>query len=168
MHIAGEGGVAITLIALRWQFPPDAGEGDDAWLIISGNVALGNREWSFDDPCLEMEEARELARWLRDAGKGRIAPNPHREGGLQEAPEPTLRFLEPALGFSIYKHDEDELTVRVFLTAEGAPPWLRNGDPHHARHVVDLQVRTDQLLAAAADWNQELNALPARLWVDPK
>jgi hypothetical protein len=165
VHIAGEGGVAITLTVPRWQCPPDAGESDDAWLIISGNVDLGDREWSFDDACLEMEEARELAGWLRDAGNGRIAPHPHRD---DEAPEPTLSFLEPALGFSIYSHDESELTVRVFLTAEGAPPWLRKDNPHRARHVVDLKVRTDQLLAAAADWSQELNALPARPWVDPK
>jgi hypothetical protein len=165
VRIAGEGGVAITLTVPRWQFPPDAGEGDDAWLIISGNVDLGNREWSFDDPCLEMEEARELAGWLRDAGQGRIAPQPHRD---DEAPEPTLRFLEPALEFSVRKHDENELTLRVFLTAEGAPPWLRSNDPHRSRQLVDLKVRADQLLAAAADWSQELNALPARPWVDPK
>ncbi|MEV6847974.1 hypothetical protein [Actinoplanes sp. NPDC051411] len=165
MHIAGEDGVAITLTALCWQFPPGAGEGDDAWLIITGNVDLGNRQWAFEDPCLEMEEARELARWLCDAGKGRITPPPQHD---DEAPEPTLRFLEPALGFTVYKHDENELTVRVFLAAEAAPPWLRNHDAHHARQVVDLQMPTDRLLAAAAGWSQELNALPPRPWVDPK
>jgi hypothetical protein len=161
VHLVGADGVAVTLTALRWQFPPDGEEGADAWLVISGHVDLGGRQWSFDDPCLEMEEARELARWLRDAGEGRITPDPDHD----DQPEPTLSFLEPALGFSVGDSNDNELAVCVFLTAEGAPPWLRADDPHRARHVVTLRVRTDHLVVAAADWNQELNALPARPWV---
>ena len=163
MHLAGAGGVAVTLTVLRWQFPPDAGEGDDAWLIIGGHVDSGDEQWSFVDPCLEIGEARELARWLRASGEGRVKPDA--EYGDHES-EPALSFLEPALGFSVCGQDAEEVAVRVYLTAEAAPPWLREHDPHRARRILSVRLRRDQLLVAAEDWDRELNALPARPWVE--
>ncbi|MFB9238429.1 hypothetical protein ACFFWC_23345 [Plantactinospora siamensis] len=109
-----------------------------------------------------MVEAREIASWLKDAGAGRVNPRPDQDG----EPAPSLSFLEPALGFSVTGYAEDEVELRVFFTAEAAPPWLREADPHGARHIVAIRVRCDQVLAAAETWRRELDDLPARPWAE--
>ena len=164
MRITASNGAAVNLDPLRWQFPPNTGDWDDQWLVISGHVDLGDESWSFTDPCLLMAEARELAAWLRAASEGRINPDPHTVG---EKPQPSLSFMEPVLGFSVAAHNETGLVVRVYFTAEGAPPRLRDHDPHLAYHIMDLQVHPDELLAAADTWTRQLDALPARPWAKP-
>ncbi len=139
---------------MRWQFPPDAGAWDDQWLVISGTVDLGDRTWSFTDPCLLIGEARELATWLRQVASGQIGPD---RGG-----EPSLAFMEPALGFSTTARDGDELVVGIHFTAEAAPPWLRDDNPHSAQYTVELPLRVGEILAAADTWTGELDALPSR------
>jgi hypothetical protein len=163
VRITGDSGVSVELEPLKWQFPADAGEWDDQWLVIRGRIDLGNRNWSFTDPCLLMTDARELARWLRAASDGRISAS---QNDSDEEPEPDLMFLEPALGFSVAEYQETGPVVRIHFAAEAAPPWLRATDPHLARFAVELAVRTGQLAAAASDWTEQLNALPARPWVD--
>jgi hypothetical protein len=81
-------------------------------------------------------------------------------------PELDLVFLEPALGFSVAEYQETGPVVCIHLAAEAAPPWLRAEDPHLARFAVELATRTSELAAAASDWTGQLNALPARPWVD--
>ena len=144
---------------MRWQFPSNAGAWDDRWLIINGTVDLGERTWSFTDPCLLIEEARELTLWLRNAAEGRIAPSRTAPG---EQTEPSLSFLEPVLGFSVAAHRDDELVLHIHFTAEAAPPWLRIENPHSAQCVVKLRQRPNELLAAATAWSEELDALPSR------
>lgn len=161
MLIEESDGVEVRLRPLRWQFPPDAGAWDDRWLIISGTVEVRDQAWSFTEPCLLIDEARELAIWLRNAAEGRIAPSRTRPGE-DTAAEPSLSFMEPVLGFSIAAHRDNELVVRVHFTAEAAPPRLRVEDPHSAQYAVELRLRPDKLLAAATAWSQELDALPSR------
>jgi hypothetical protein len=36
-------------------------------------------------------------------------------------------FLEPALGFSVVAYQEQGLPIRVWFTAEAAPPWPPDG-----------------------------------------
>ncbi len=72
MLIEGHDCATVGVRPVRWQFPPDAGAWDDRWLVIDGTVDLGDRTWSFTDPCLLIEEARELAVWLRNTGQDRI------------------------------------------------------------------------------------------------
>ena len=62
---------------------------------------------------------------------------------------------------------EQALVIRLWFTAEAAPPWLRADDPHHARSIVDLRLNSDQLAAAAREWTRQLNALPGRPWAEP-
>lgn len=163
MRITGDSGVSVELEPLKWQFPADAGEWDDRWLVIRGHIDLGNRNWSFTDPCLLMTDARELARWLHAASDGRIGVSRCDSDG---EPEPDLLFLEPALGFSVAGYQQTGTVVCIHFAAEAAPPWLRPAGPHHARFVVKLAVRAGELAAAASDWTEQLNALPARPWVD--
>jgi hypothetical protein len=163
VRITGDSGVSVELEPLKWQFPADAGEWDDRWLVIRGRIDLGDRNWSFTDPCLLMTDARELARWLHEASESRIGISPRDCDG---EPEPDLVFLEPALEFSVAEYQEAGPVVCIHLAAEAAPPWLRATDPHLARFAVELAVRTGQLAAAASDWTEQLNALPARPWAD--
>jgi hypothetical protein len=124
--VRGSNGIAVDLRPLRWQFPHDAGPWDDQWLVIGGAVDLGDQSWSFTDPCLLIGEARALAQWLRDAAENRIPPDP---AAPDEEPEPSLSFMEPVLGFSLAVRRDDEVVVRAYFMAEGAPPWLRKDDP---------------------------------------
>ena len=163
VRITGDGIVSVELEPLKWQFPADAGEWDDQWLVIRGRVDLGNRNWSFTDPCLLMADARAVARWLQAASDGRIRASQRDCGG---EPEPDLVFLEPALGFSVAEYQEAGLVVCIHLAAEAAPPWLRARDPHVAHLAVELAVDASQLAAAASEWTGQLNALPARPWAD--
>lgn len=164
MQITGDDDVTVELDPLRWQFPVGIGELDDEWLIIGGRIDPGGETWSFTDPCLMMADARHLADWLLAASEGRVEPDPRGEDGQ---PEPDLVFLEPALGFSVVAYQEQGLIVRVYFTAEAAPPWLLADDPYDARSVVDLHLSSSQLAAAACEWTRQLNALPRRPWVEP-
>lgn len=159
MLIEGNDGVTVGMRPVRWQFPPDAGAWDDRWLVIDGTVDLGDEAWSFTDPCLLIEEARELALWLRNAAEGRIASGRTVPG---EEVESSLSFMEPVLGFSVPAHRDDELVLHVQFTAEAAPPRLRVENPRSAQYTVELRLRSDELLAAATAWSQELDALPRR------
>jgi hypothetical protein len=152
-------GPAVSLRPVRWQFPPDAGAWDDQWLIVSGTVDLGDRTWSFTDPCLLVGEARELAAWLREVATGQVEPD---EIATDHDGEPSLSFMEPPLGFSVSARDGEEFVVRISFAAEAAPPWLHNDDPNSAQYPVELRLRSDQLLAAADTWVRELDALPTR------
>jgi hypothetical protein len=137
-------GVTITLTALRWQYPPGTDEDDDAWVMVGGRVDLGERAWSFVQPCLTIEEAGELADWLEQGG----------------ANGSTLAFLEPNLRFASCGGYDDEVDVRVYFSAESAPPWLRNLDPHGSQRVVALRTSRKRLALAASVWRRELDALP--------
>ncbi len=159
MLIGGDDGVAVRLQPVRWQFPPDAGAWDDRWLVIAGAVDLGERAWSFTDPCLLIEEARELATWLRDIADGRITTSGMGPG---EQTGSSLSFMEPVLGFSTAARGENQVVLHMEFTAEAAPPWLRLENPHSAQYTVELRLRSDELLAAAAAWSHELDALPSR------
>lgn len=168
MHLVGRAGVAIHLEPLHWQYPPSRGRNsdswDDKWLVIAGQADLAGELWSFVDPCLLMEEARELTTWLRAAAEGRIEPD---NLPSDEDQAPSLSFLEPALGFSVAARSGDEFGIRVHFAAEAAPSRLCIDEPHLARRSVNLQIPSGQLLAAADDWNQALDALPARPWMGP-
>jgi hypothetical protein len=141
--IRGDCGGAVDVRPVRWQFPPGAGAWDDRWLVIDGTVDLGGEAWSFTDPCLLIDEARELALWLRTAARHRIA---------------SLSFTEPVLGFSVVAPRDDERVLHVEFAAEAAPPWLRAGK----RYTAELRIRPGDLLATATAWSRELDALPGR------
>ncbi|WP_446459334.1 WapI family immunity protein [Streptomyces vinaceus] len=64
----------VELRPLRYQFPrAGANSYDDDWLVIGGTVTTAEGRWSFADPCLLVDEAREVAAWLRAVAAGRVA-----------------------------------------------------------------------------------------------
>src|SRR5688572_1216408 len=54
----------VDLSVVGYQFPSATDQWDGNWLTIRGRVAVADREWSFDDPCLLTSEAQELGAWL--------------------------------------------------------------------------------------------------------
>jgi hypothetical protein len=155
--IEGSNGITVSLRPVRWQFPPGTGAWDDQWVIISGTVDLGDRSWSFTDPCLLIGEARELATWLHKAARGEVEPR----NAADHDGEPSLSFVEPKLGFSITSCGDDELDLLIIFATRAAPPWLRD-DPKCDQYAVEVRLQPSQLLSAADAWTQELNALPSR------
>lgn len=126
------------------------------WLTVEVSAALGgrtNRRWSFSEPWLQIDEARELAARLRAVGRGQKSVD-------QDARYASLTFLEPVLGFALAARDTTTLLVRVFFASEGVPERARRRNP--AGEVVDLRVRPDALLDVADEWDLELDGLPAR------
>ncbi|MBU3062464.1 hypothetical protein KO481_13140 [Nocardia sp. NEAU-G5] len=160
MRITGHSGVTIDLDPLRWQFPANTGEWDDRWLVISVHIDLGDNNWGFTDPCLLINEARELASWLRIAADGSRSPH-----NVADPAESDLWFLEPLLGFSIAESQPAKPVIRVHFAAEGAPPWSHSTTPGE-KFTLDLPVTRGQLVAAADELTRQLNALPARPWID--
>jgi len=146
---------AVDLRPERWQFAPDAGPWDDRWIVVRGAVELGGRSWAFEDPCLLVDEAREVAGWLTGVARGRPGPDPREDDG------PELSFTEPVLGFSAGPPTGGEVVVRVHLAQEAAPPWL-TGDSRLTACVVEVRLPADRLPAAADAWARELAALPPR------
>ncbi|MGK5683818.1 WapI family immunity protein [Actinoplanes sp. URMC 104] len=158
MLVEGSNGTTVSLRPERWQYPPDAGAWDDQWLVISGTVNLGARNWSFTLPCLVMGEARELATWLGKATRGEV----ELRTTADHDDEPSLSFMEPHLGFSLTASDGEELVLRIDFTAAAAPPWLREDGPDSDQYAVELRLRADRLRTAAETWTRELDALPSR------
>jgi hypothetical protein len=163
MRITARDDAALTLQPLRWQFPAGTGPWDDEWLVIGGHVVHKGRGWSFTDPCLLIGEARELTAWLRAAAVGTLPPDPMPDPPV-EAWEPSLCFLEPVLGFSLQARDVTGVVICAHLSLEAAPPWPDAGDYTTADDAYTVRLHTDpaELLHAADDWEQELNALPTR------
>ncbi len=155
---------SVELHPLRYQFPATPGDPyDDNWLVIGGKVTTPEGDWSFADPCLLTDEAREVGAWLR-AVAAETVPVTGRdpEGGLS----PDTWFVEPVLAFSLAdRSDRSEggAVIRVHLSSEAAPPW-RRGDESTGmyQYAVEVRMDTDALLRAADQWELALAPFPPR------
>ncbi|MBO8191750.1 hypothetical protein ITI46_08660 [Streptomyces oryzae] len=137
----------IKLRALRYQFPVAIGDPyDDNWLVIGGEVTTPEGSWSFTDPCLLTDEARQITPWLRAAGGATPTDTPS-----------DLHFLEPVLSFS---HTGSGL-VRVHLSHEAAPPW-RDGEERLNGYDIEIKATTAGLRQAADEWERCLAPFPSR------
>ncbi|WP_196802840.1 hypothetical protein [Cryocola sp. 340MFSha3.1] len=139
------------------QFPdllPGSGDGigDGDWLVIRGHGGVDGREWRFTDPCLTIQEARALEKWLAAAG----------DGGLDES-DPShadsLDFIEPALRFERSEVDTDGATITIVFAHEGAPPWATEEVRFEDGHPVSFRLTHRHLRSLAAHWAAELSAL---------
>ncbi|MEU7963987.1 hypothetical protein AB0D09_11045 [Streptomyces sp. NPDC049097] len=64
----------VELGPLGYEFPVVRGDvHDDNWLVITGAVTTPEGSWSFTDPCLLTDEAREVAAWLRGVAAGTVS-----------------------------------------------------------------------------------------------
>ena len=144
----------------------DHAKGDDAlghptnWLVIGGSVTTPDAGWSFTDPCLLADEAREAVAWLRAVAEGTVTVNgPDTDGKLS----PDTWFVEPVLAFRLADRNEAGVVLRVHLSSEGAPP-RQQGDagPDLYQYVVEVRLDTAALLHAADQWDLALASFPTR------
>ncbi|MBT2508591.1 hypothetical protein J7I98_22415 [Streptomyces sp. ISL-98] len=152
---------SVELRPLRYQFPAVRGDSyDDNWLVIGGAVTTPEGSWSFADPCLLTDEAREVAAWLRAVAAGAVAvTGPDADGELS----PDTWFVEPVLAFSLADRSKGGAVLRVHLSLEAAPPWQQGDDGADLyQYVVKVRVDTAALLHAADEWDLALASFPTR------
>lgn len=135
----------FELRPLRYQFPAVSGDQyDDNWLVVAGEVTTPEGSWSFTDPCLLTDEARQLSLWLRAVG-----------GASSGDSEPDLCFLEPVLSFSHACWRNGSGLARVRLFQEAAPKWL-DDDERLDEYVIEIKATAACLRQAADEWDRQL------------
>lgn len=151
-------GVEFRLVG--YQFPETRGDAyDDNWLVVGATVTTSEGSWSFTDPCLLTDEAREVSAWLRAAASGVVGVTaPDRDGRLW----PDTWFVEPVLGFSLAARSDEAAVIRVHLSSEATPPWRRDDSADIYQYAVDVTVEKEALLNAADHWDRALASFPPR------
>ncbi|MGV9322130.1 WapI family immunity protein [Streptomyces sp. NPDC003660] len=153
---------SVDLRPVRYQFGSVRGDVyDDNWLVIDGTVVTPEGSWSFSDPCLLIDEARQVSAWLRAVAAGTVAvTEPDGEGELS----PDTWFIEPVVAFSLADRREDgAAAIRVHLSLEAAPPWQQGEDRADIyQYVVEVRTDTAALLRAADQWDLALASFPPR------
>ncbi|MFF2727355.1 hypothetical protein ACFVS9_05555 [Streptomyces sp. NPDC058008] len=153
---------SVELHPVRYQFAtvPDDSY-DDNWLVVDGTVTTPEGSWSFTDPCLLTDEARQVSAWLRAVAAGTVdVTAPDAEGELS----PDTWFIEPVVAFSLAARTAaGTAVIRVHLSLEAAPPW-QQGEDGAGIHQYVVEVRSDAaaLLHAADRWDLSLASLPPR------
>ncbi|MEU2981621.1 WapI family immunity protein [Streptomyces hirsutus] len=152
---------SVELLPLSYQFPVVQGDSyDDNWLVISGTVVTPEGSWSFTDPCLLTQEARQVSAWLRAVASGALeVTGPDAEGQLS----PDTWFVEPVLAMSLAARTDRGAVIRVHLSLEAAPPWQQGDDGADIyQYFVELRVDAAALLQEADQWDFALNSFPTR------
>ncbi|MEV6601700.1 hypothetical protein AB0M36_33325 [Actinoplanes sp. NPDC051346] len=116
--------------------------------------------WSFTEPCLLVDEARQVAAWLRAVAAGTVTETrPDTDGYLS----PDTWFIEPVLAFSLAERSKTEAVIRLHLSLEATPPWRQGDDRADIyQYFVEMHVDTAALLHAADQWDLALAAFPGR------
>ncbi|WP_327722199.1 hypothetical protein OG381_47595 [Streptomyces sp. NBC_00490] len=153
---------SVELHPVRYQFAVVRRDSyDDNWLVIDAMVTTPEGDWSFTDPCLLTDEARQVTSWLRTVAAGTVsATEPDSEGDLS----PDIEFIEPLLAFSLADRSEDGAAViRVHLSLAASPPWQQDNDGADVyQYVVEVHMDTAALLHAADQWDLALMSFPSR------
>lgn len=152
---------SVELRPLTYQFAAAQGDRyDDNWLVIGGTVTTPDGSWSFSDPALLTDEAREVSVWMRAAAAGTVAvTRPDAEGYLS----PDTWFNEPVLAFSLADRSEAGAVIRLHLSLEATPPWQLGDDRADIyQYFVEVRVDTAALLRAADQWDLALASFPTR------
>jgi hypothetical protein len=151
----------VRLDPVNYQFPDLVGvEYDSDWLIIRGRARSDEEEWTFQDPSLLVDEAREFGSWMRSAAAG-TAPVlvPDDDGHTW----PTTETIEPNLGLGVAEYGDSGVTVRVFLWLESAPQSTWDGRTKtDMDFFIDLTTSPESLSRAADDWDEALAKFPKR------
>ncbi|MFE6554140.1 hypothetical protein ACFVHS_37960 [Streptomyces sp. NPDC057746] len=153
---------SVDLRPVRYQFATVRGDSyDDNWLVIEGTVATPEGKWSFADPCLLTDEARQVSAWLRAVAAGAVdVTEPDAEGELS----PDTWFIEPVVAFSLaHRIEGGTAVIRVHLSLEAAPSWQQGDDRSDIyQYVVEVSLDAAALLHAADEWDLSLASLPPR------
>ncbi|WP_280423645.1 WapI family immunity protein [Nocardia carnea] len=151
MRLIDSDGYGVELTVAGYQFPDHIDPRIRySWLIIAGTANCPEGNWSFRWQALTLDDAVELAEWLR-----RIAAAA--EPGGDPLPEPArLEFTEPNLSF-LAASVAGGVELRIGLDLEFSPPWNRRvtaGEPT----VVTTRLGAAQLTTAAEDLGAEVGS----------
>lgn len=165
MRLTDSDDAAVQLRPIRYEFPKVSGEPRDwdaNWLVVHGEVrTAAGQAWTFEHPCLTTWEARELGDWLRAVAAGGV---PASETPTEDSAG-MLAFTEPNLGFSVAVLEAEEVVVRVHLSLEsvaGRPDTDPEASYDLYAFAVPLRVDRGDLLAAAQEWELDLESFPER------
>ncbi|WUI31051.1 hypothetical protein OG804_25210 [Nocardia sp. NBC_00416] len=120
-----------------------------SWLVIAGAANCPEGNWSFRWQALTLDDAVELADWLR-----RIAAEAEPSGEPVGGPA-RLDFTEPNLSFTASRA-AGAVEVEIGLDLEFSPPWNRRataGSPF----VVTARLSPADLATAAKDLGAEVD-----------
>jgi hypothetical protein len=155
VEISSGDGARLRIRPLGYQFgvappsDPDESEDWDDWLVVAGEAtAADGRSWSFSDPCLTADEARDLAAWLRRPVDG-------------DGPSAPMLFTEPNLAFRVGPGRSPLLSLDVDFSHESLPPWLP-GEGLGRVYSLRLDVAPGDLVRAADQWADEIALFPRR------
>ncbi len=167
MRVVGVNGTTFALTPLRYEFPDHLPEGssdhDANWLVMKGAVDQSGDEWTFQDACLTTWDCKSLADWLDAVATGAVAPVE-----FDPTPDwwddPRMRsFDEPVVAFSLASCDAVSAAVRVHLSLEALPPWLRAyEDVDIFEFFVVVEVGLRVWADAAKALRQDIEAFPPR------
>lgn len=146
MKLYNSEGEYLNLSIQAYQFPENTDCYWDAnWLTIKGEVQLGKKVWSFQDPCMLSFEALRLLDWLNSVSLG--TPK-----------EQEICFLEPNLEFEI----TDENKLRIYFELESRPSWAPYDAAGMGDLFLDLELHHEMLKTAINVWRTQLSAYPVR------
>ena len=151
MRLIDSDGYGVELTVAGYQFPDHIDPRIRySWLVIAGTANSPEGKWSFRWQALTLDDAVELAEWLRRIAAGA-------EPGGDSPPESArLGFTEPNLSFAA-KAAAGAVELRIGLDLEFSPPWNRRvaaGEPT----VVTARLGAAELTTAAEDLGAEVGS----------
>ena len=151
MLLKGADGSEFELGVVGYQFPQEEDEIDDAnWLRIRVRASGPLGSWEATDPSLQTWEVAGLTDWLEDIADKRLTR------------WPTMEFTEPNLSFEVMENFGSRATLRVYFELELRPPWAAKGWVGQRDMWLDLQVKPEELRAAAGSLPADLARYPQR------
>lgn len=160
MEFVNDAGDWVSLRPIGYEFPGQPGDRWDDFLMIRGDVHLGDgRGWIFDDPAITALEATWIAPWLREARQLVATPVPAPES--RDWPEEgMLTFVERVIAFSVARNDGRTVVLRLHLSIEALPPWQSH--PYIHGYFILFSMNAQDLAVAADQWESETGAFPMR------
>jgi len=147
MKLFNAKGDYLSLSIQGYQFPENNTCYYDAnWLIVSGKVKLGDRKWTFQDPCLLNFEGLSLADWLDGlATEGVQIQN-------------SIGFIEPNLDFEIINKNK----VRVYFNLEARPKWASSDQAGEDDVFLEFEPDKNMAKLASEALKLQLESYPIR------
>ncbi|MFI5715361.1 hypothetical protein [Nocardia sp. NPDC051750] len=150
MRLIDSDGYGVELSVAGYQFPDHIDPRIRySWLIIAGTANCPDGNWSFRWQALTLDDAVDLAEWLR-----RIAAEAQPSGDAPPGPA-RLVFTEPNLSFTATPVP-GAVELRIGLDLEFSPPWNRRvtaGSPV----VVTARLAAADIATAAKDLGAEVD-----------
>jgi hypothetical protein len=147
----------FELKILGYEFPELTDFWDGNWLMVQGRVKNLDFEWDFLDPCLRVEEAWMLQRWLYNVSRKKVSAASSRlfKDGI-------LLFMEPNLTFYLVRKYQNYSTIEISFCLEALPKNIeKDNDGIYPSVSLFLDLPNDQIKEASDELALELaNFLP--------